>query len=259
MRDAYVEVRKRLLAGQEIPRELEARVGVARATEAAVVRASLDKGVRTATGCAQCHGEPDVKDVRSEKPAARPLAVRPPLVQIFLAHRTALFGAATPRLVGATRAIDEVLTDDQKAALNNFSCCLVPPSSMTDPVRAGQAAGGEKEIELLRYIRGISADRWPIVKVWALGVVNRTMMLVSPGLSAEQSAAARTQAERVAEKARSLSDSEFELEKGKLAQELHGIVAPTGKTSAGQQQYMTAVFLLVPGAGEAYDQLIKRN
>jgi hypothetical protein len=263
VRDTYLEVEKLLLAGKEIPDALESRVGKARVYETAVIRQSLANPVPGSTTCLKCHGQPAKVDLRSASLTSSPLkdAVKQPSqVEVFLAHHGGLFGGiGSLKLLGYTDKIDKLLRPEQKQAMTGFSCCLTPPKSMTDPVRAGQASGGEKEIEFFRAIRKMNDVQWEIAKALGTGWVDKAVVMKSPGAKPEEIAATRTRVVALLEKVRKVPDSDFELDKGKLAGELKQIAGiSTGEQAAKERKFTTAMFLMVPGSADAYTALIKR-
>ena len=66
VRDTYLEVRKYIISGKEVPGELEQRVVRARSIESAVIRLSLSNKKFACTSCLQCHREPGINDLRQD-------------------------------------------------------------------------------------------------------------------------------------------------------------------------------------------------
>jgi hypothetical protein len=161
------------------------------------------------------------------------------------------------RLAQLAPRVDALLHADQKEVVRTFSCCLVPPKSLSDPVRAGQASAGDREVQTLRYVRGIPADRWPEARKSLLDKVEFGVAARDTGTTAQELAAERKRVGAVFEKARSCSDTDFEMQKDDLAADLHRI-PPSARLEGRKRQYMTAQFLLVPGSAEVYDALIRR-
>lgn len=263
VRDTYLELRGVLLKGEPVSDQLDKRVGECRGVEAAVVRLSLSATGRGGQGCVQCHAPPAATDVRDLPKAVdalnKPVVKTASDLEVFLNHA----GALTPpagllKMASLGSQVAAVLTDQQKAAMSSFTCCLVPPRSMSDPVRVGQAQSGEKEMELLRGLRSVPADWWPLAKAKSLELLQMGLAARSPGITQEQKDAACKSAMAVVEEARALSDVEFELSKDKLAGELKQIIAPNTPPSKQHEEFILAMFLLGPGSPEAYDQLLKR-
>jgi hypothetical protein len=263
VRDTYLELRGTLLAGKEVPETLEKRIMQARAVESAVLRLAAGGAQPTATGCLRCHGapqEPDVRGLAGTKAALeKSLAPRPAGKEPFLAHENGLIGQqGLVLLVLLAPQVDAVLTAEQRAAFESFACCLVPPKSMTDPVRIGQAAGGEKEIGILRWVRSVPEDNWPASKAWAMDLWKAGLVIKSPGLSEAEKAKACERISRIYDQARALSDVDFELDKTALADQLHEVSTPTPNKSDGERKFSAALFLLGNGTVEAYDRLLER-
>src|SRR5208283_4178658 len=98
--------------------------------------------------------------------------------------------------------VDQILTEEQKNIFASFSCCLVPPKDFKDPVRAGQAAGGEKQIDLLRGARAITAERWPQAKARLLDTLKNGLFMRTAGITEETLKTAREKAGELYEKVR---------------------------------------------------------
>jgi biotin-[acetyl-CoA-carboxylase] ligase BirA-like protein len=71
----------------------------------------------------------------------------------------------------------------------------------------------------------------------------------------------KTAADRVAkiyDETRALSDVDFELDKTRLADQLHEVITPTQAKSDGLRKFSATMFLLGNGTIEAYDRLLER-
>jgi len=268
VRDAYLEVRRRLLADEPIDDAFRKRVGQARATEAAVVRLSLTQADASRQGCARCHGEPEPTDVR-------PLGARPFRHEVdqgvqtaaskrkqFLAHAEGLLGRrglVTVALLAGE--VDRILLPAQKEGLRDFSCCIFLPKDMDDPYRIGQAESGERQVKMLRQVRGVPPHLWPLVRDRMLERMEAVAVTIRPGADGRRKEALREQVAEVCEEARTLSDVDFELDKHRLAADLTRAARPpaseTPQPKRGRR-FTAAFFLTVPGAVEVYDRLIER-
>jgi len=264
VRNTYLEVRRTLLAGAEVTEALREKAGEARAAQARVARLSLvETPPAAATGCARCHVEPRAPDVRAADVAqaadAQAVAPQWPEREVFMAHHVGLFGlAGTIRLAGVARQVDAILTPEQKEVLRRFSCCVVPPKDLADPVRAGQADAGELVVEVLRHARRVPQERWPVARAWLLDRVGGMLVVLRPGTTDAQKDDVRRSIETVVNKARDLSETDFELEKADLARQLTGAVRRDRSLTDAQEIYTRAMFLMVPGAAAAYDALVSR-
>ncbi|HUU90374.1 MAG TPA: hypothetical protein VM238_04105 [Phycisphaerae bacterium] len=264
VRDAYLEVRRRLLAAEEIDDALRRRVADARKTESAVVRLSITEMDAGRTGCAQCHQPPEASDVRTL--GARPYASKVGQTDrsaarrkvIFLAHQEGVFGKRGVWAVAtAAEKVDRILTSAQKEGLTDFSCCITPPRSMTG-MRFGQAESGEQAVEILRRVRKIPDFLWPTVRDRVLAQAEEIAVAITPGADQQRKAGVREQVARIYERARALDDVNFEIDRHNLAAELTQATRPQPGQTDRQRRYMAAVFLTIPGAVEAYDALLGR-
>ncbi len=263
VRDCYLEVRKLLLVAEEIPTALQLRVDKVRTIEATVIRQSLLYPVAGATNCLKCHGQPPQGDMRSAVLSSSPLKdsiKQPNPIEVHLAHNVGLFGLGGGlKLLGYVDKVDKLLQPEQKQAMSGFTCCITPPKSMTDPVRAGQAASGEREIELFRAVRKMNDVQWEVAKALGTDWVDRLIIYKNPGARPQEIAATRNKTVALLERVRKIPDGDFELDKSGLALELQRIAGTAdGEQAEKDRKFTTATFLLVPGASEAYAAVIKR-
>jgi len=262
VRDTYSELRGVLIEGKEVPQELEAKVMRARGIESAVIRLSLANPTRGKMGCQRCHGEPSLPDVRSQASstlANLKMSDKSNQKETFIAHMMGAYGVrGSVKLTQLAPQVDKVLNESQKEIVRTFACCLIPPKGLNDPVRAGQASGGEKEIEILRGIRKVPPAQWPTVRRIAMQKLDVLMAAKTPGATETEKSAARKRVGAVFDKVRSMDETEFEMEKGSLAADLHGEAASSANLKPSGQRFMAAYFLLLPGSVEVYDKLIKR-
>ena len=151
VRDTYVAVRQRLLAGEDVDDTLRRRVAEARRIEADVIRLSLTPLDASQSGCARCHRAPEAPDVRKTRggPAYRQAAGQAVTTperrrEVFMAHHEGVLGKAGIVAVAlATKRVDDLLRAAQKDGLADFSCCITPPKDLTDPYRIGQAKSSD--------------------------------------------------------------------------------------------------------------------
>jgi len=254
VRKTWLELRGLLLRGKPVPEDLQRRVNKGRATESRVVRSTLrSRPTSLSTSCISCHRAPRSGASPSD---AEPMAVTPLNKRLVsLAHIDAVYGKrGLVKLVSVSPQVEAILTDGQKSILSGFSCCLVPPQDLSDPMRAGQAESSEKALDLLRRVRKCPEKLWPILRAGILGRVDQVTDAVSPGATAARRAAARRSVAQALDRARRLSDVEFEMEKAKLSKALRAAIIPP----AGDAPHKAAYFLLIPGASRVYDRYLKR-
>ena len=137
-----------------------------------------------------------------------------------LAHMAGVFGKrGMLKLMSLSAEVDRLLSNNQEEILKTFACCIIPPKDLSDPVRAGQATSGEKEIEILRKVRKVPGTSWPYAKRFGLKKLEQLLVFKYPGITGDRIKSICTGVGEIYEKARKLPDVDFELEKGKLAAE----------------------------------------
>ena len=254
VRKAWLEMREVLLRGEDPSRELRDRAGRAFVAKSAFVRATV-RPVPAApnTQCASCHQEP----AASKGLGFGPMTVGPALQRrVGLAHSQSLYGNhGLWKLALLARQADDLLTDGQKGILGTFSCCIAPPDDLSNPMRAGQADTNAKEMAILRRVRECTDGEWPWVRAAILLYVDPVAEAVSPGATRLEKASLRKLVAETIDKARAMSDVEFEMEKTALIKQVKDVLMPSQRDASGIK---AAYFLLIPGASEVYAAYIKR-
>ncbi|MCX7049056.1 MAG: hypothetical protein NTX50_26675 [Candidatus Sumerlaeota bacterium] len=281
-RDTYNELAGKLLHGETIETSFQMQVAKARTAESSCIRETLMQkpGAESSQGCARCHAAPTEEKADGAAPAPRRSALAKALnpasasaspaagleayqtpqmkMQTFLAHSVGSFGPKGMMMVrqSAPKA-SGVLTESQRAMVGDFSCCLIPPKNLTDPVRVGQAAVDENTLNMLRGARKTPDAQWPQAKQKIVSLTERGGLMRKPGLSdTDKAAAARAVAETL-DRARKMTDVEFEMEKENLAKAMKVYDAKPPSSYKGHE-FMTATFLLYPGNVAIYDQAIQK-
>lgn len=119
--------------------------------------------------------------------------------------------------------LSKILTQEQQQVIEDFKPCLIPPKGLKNPVRAGQASSNDRVINMLRRIREIPSHTWNHRKYQFLA---RHVERFSRHRSVMTEAEKEKEIQRLlnlTEKARALSDTDFELEKETLAEELRPV------------------------------------
>ena len=250
-RKAWLELRDLLLEATPVPADLERRVNEGRAAESRVVRATLRPApAAPTTQCTSCHAAPS-------QGQGEPMAATPSVKRLMdAAHTEGVYGRqGIWKCVQLSPQVDAILTDAQKAILGSFSCCLVPPQSLSDPVRAGQAESSEKALEMLRNIRKCPDGMWPTVRAGILQKAEQITNAASPGATDARRAAARDGVGKALDRARACSDVEFEMEKDDLSKAVRGAIVSAPRDGPHKAAY----FLLIPGASEVYAAYLRRS
>ncbi|MBM4034776.1 MAG: hypothetical protein FJ291_23780 [Planctomycetes bacterium] len=132
-------------------------------------------------------------------------------------RRAELIDQAMPELDAKLRGI---LTEAQLQIIETFRPCLVPPRDLKDPVRAGQAES-DRGVEMLSHFRNLPAPLW---RDRQGEMADRYVARLGHGrleITDEKVRAAEKQRFiALVAKARAMSDTEFEMEKAKLAAQL---------------------------------------
>ena len=254
VRKTYAELSEHLLTGQPVPSELERRVVQARATQAHQVRATLRaKPLGRGGECQDCHVAPSAGALAK---GAEPMPFTSETKSLAdFGHFLGDYGrTGLPVLKKLAPQVNGILTEPQKCVFNDFACCLIPPSDLRDPMRAGQADSTEKELEILRKARLVPAARWPMARERILIGVGAVTEMHKPGATTQVKSEVCEQVGQMLDKARQLSDSEFELEKADLARQTKRAIQPPAADSPEKAAY----FLLFPGAPKVYDRYLER-
>ncbi|MBI2919629.1 MAG: hypothetical protein HYY18_00940 [Planctomycetes bacterium] len=125
------------------------------------------------------------------------------------------------RLRAIETRLREGLSAAQIGVIEPFNPCIIPPQELKDPVRVGQSASETRDLEDALYtIRAIPEKSWKPV---ATAIFEMFLSFEEHILGAFEPAKRASEIERlllVGERARGLTDEEFEVEKGKLAVEV---------------------------------------
>jgi len=117
------------------------------------------------------------------------------------------------------KEMTDILLESQVEVINNFNPCLIPPKDLKDPVRAGQAANSEQGLDMLRRIRKIPPEVYEEKKP---EIVERHLEMIQKHTGKLNDDEKKREAERlmkVLDKARAMSDKDFELNGPDLAKE----------------------------------------
>ena len=270
VRQTYYELRERLVKNEPIPEELEPRVATARTVEAQVLRESMatkPTSSERSGACTSCHPKPR-SGSKPGRSATRKKAADRRLhrirhgdeKRIFLAHAEGIYGKRGLRTVGlSSLRIDSILTPAQKEIAQTFTCCLLPPDGLNDPVRAGQAEVSEKAMKVIRAARDAKPQAWPYVKRAIVERLLKTQLAITPGLSERDKKKVKSHFESVLTKTRKMSDVEFEMEKEDLCRQLKWSERDRENRAEHVRRFMAAYFLLVPGLDEMYTEVIRRH
>jgi hypothetical protein len=151
---------------------------------------------------------------------------------------------------------EAILTGYQKAAFDDFACCLLPPDMSGGALKIGQADDPSKMMAVLEKARAASASDWPAVKekIFA-GLIARDRGY-HPRRSPQEEKKAADRLAATLQRARDLSDVDFMIKKNELCSELEPPRVTT--TNPGLLRFKMGFFLLLPGSVRAYDAYLER-
>jgi len=264
VRSTYGELRAVLLKQQPVSGELEARVVKARTLESQVIRESMQippAPSERGNACTSCHAAPR-KASPAESAAAdtRLRTLRSQKRKTFMAHAIGLYGVQGLRQVGLRAPqIDRLLNASQREIIQKFACCLIPPQELSNPVRAGQADVSERAMKLIRTVRNTDDKAWPWVKGILLKRLGANQKAKTPGINSQDQQKFEQHLEGLFAKVRGMPDVDFEVEKEDLCRQLKGDSLEEDERPQRTKVFMAAYFLLVPGMGEVYSDVIRRQ
>ena len=117
--------------------------------------------------------------------------------------------------------VELILTDSQKKVVEDFKPCLVPPKSLGNPSRAGQARDPARGEAALERIRQIPPRRLEFAMARILAKHFEALDKHMPGtLTPEERQAEEQRIVALIRKARAMTDEEFALNKADLGNEL---------------------------------------
>jgi len=256
----FLRLERVLRSGKPIPETLRNDVFAARRAESGLIRSGLRYERKAVPfSCGRCHGE--AGESRWNKiPWISLVANHPGIVrERSFSHAIAPYGILGYLAVAwHAKQVDEILQDPQKYLVSSFSCCLMPPKDIFDPVRIGQAEESDWEAPLLDRIRNASTITRPFLRFAARRFLLKRQRLLHPGLSGADESAALTRINAAIDEAITLGDVDYALRKHDLAIRLRGD-AENPLLNAAAKRFKTAMFLLIPGSTAIYDELLRET
>ncbi len=158
-------------------------------------------------------------------------------------------GAVTEQVLALESEAAGVLSSSQQRIVNDFKPCLIPPKSLRDPVRVGQASGGGEKTEKLANL--IYAIPEPVWKTRGQGLVKKIVDYFEQE-SGAMSPQVRTDVEgrmnKIAAGIRGASSVDFQLQKQQFADQLMLIDKSKALKHGHRQTGKVAQFLLSDAA-----------
>ena len=116
--------------------------------------------------------------------------------------------------------LETVFTDAQKEIIKDFAPCVIPPKNLKDPVRVGQASVNDRFIKELRRLRRVPRSRFHNVLDKVLQRHPPKHIIKKHRMTEEEVRKERERVRKLLIKVYNMDDTEFELNKEKLAEEL---------------------------------------
>lgn len=129
----------------------------------------------------------------------------------------------TAELSVLDQEMSDILTSEQQQVIEEFKPCLIPPKDLKNPIRAGQASSNNRAVNMLRRLRKIPSYTWNNRKYQ---IVSRHVERFSTHRSVMTEEEKANELQRLLtliEKIRAMTDTDFELEKEKLAEEFRPV------------------------------------
>jgi len=116
--------------------------------------------------------------------------------------------------------LNSILTDEQMSVVNSFKPCLTPPKNLRDPVRAGQASDNMGAIKRLRRLRDLPDEVWEKRKDRIISRMVDRYSKRKYEMTGEEKLQEKNRLTALFEQVRNMSETEFELEKEALAENI---------------------------------------
>lgn len=113
--------------------------------------------------------------------------------------------------------IENVLTKAQKEVIGTFKNCLIPIPSLRNPVRVGQTANTDGELNALKRLRSAPAKNYAKMKKQMLERKFAKFEEKYGKLTEEEKTAERKRLTDIMDKTRAMSNEDFEINKEELA------------------------------------------
>ena len=116
--------------------------------------------------------------------------------------------------------LSKILTPEQQQVISTFNPCLIPPKDLKNPVRVGQASSNDRAVKIMRRLRNAPDLAWNRRKYRIISNMVERFSQYRSVMTDDEKDREVKRLLLFAEKIRSMSDTDFEFEKEKLAEEL---------------------------------------
>jgi len=125
------------------------------------------------------------------------------------------------KMIALESQVKSILTDNQLCIIDDFKPCLIPPKNLRDPARVGQARGDASGAQaFLERTRHIPERRFEKMKDTFLEKYFDKLEREYGLMTDEEKEQERQRVLGIVERARNLSDVDFEMKKAELAKQL---------------------------------------
>lgn len=268
IRTTYTSLLNQLISKQKLTEDFKKQVFEVRLEHSLLIKKTLHgktKVNKTKLECIQCHALPcdfPKEDIRYKKNKKVYAWIRK---KIDKTHAIGLLGnEGNLKIWYSKEKVDNILTNSQKSIASSFSCCLLPPDELSDPMRAGQAFSVDQWIKYLKEIRQYDKKTWRNYKHLYIKPLEDIIVAVLPSITENNKQIALMRMEAILEDVRKMDDVTFELQKEAICKRFESCynfndITGVTKRSKKIEQYVTCMFLLFPGNSEVYHQLLKNQ
>lgn len=265
--ETYQRLYEAIVNHKPISDSLKKEILEARLKHSQIINLTLHTKTKTSVphqGCISCHGMPrhfpkvDANELKNRKIYAFQRQ------RIDKAHAIGMLGKDCHLKMWYVRDnVDMILNNAQKCMSGEFTCCLLPPSALADPSRAGQAFSTDDWLKFFRDIRQHDNKTWRKYSHLYIKPLEQIIYATLPGITEYHKNQSLRRMKSVLDDIRKMDDIDFELQKDVLINRMlaaYNFDNLTGVASRSNniKKYVTAMFLLFPGNAPLYEGLLKR-
>jgi hypothetical protein len=116
--------------------------------------------------------------------------------------------------------LSKILTPEQQQVIKTFNPCLIPPKDLKNPVRVGQASSNDRAVKIMRRLRNVPDLAWNRRKYRIISNMVERFSQYRSVMTEDEKEREVKRLLLFTEKIRAMSDTDFEFDKEKLAEEL---------------------------------------
>jgi len=268
IRKTYITLLEYLIRKEKVPEALKNEVFEVRLLHSLLIKKTLhgkSKVKKTKDGCIQCHALPrhfpknDISLIKNKKVYAFRR------YKIDKTHAIGMLGKDVNLSIWhAKDNVDYILNNAQKSVVKSFSCCLLPPGELSDPMRSGQAFSADEWLQYFRDIRKYDKKSWRTYKHLYIKPLENIIIATLPSITEYQKTLSLQKMENILNDIRKMDDITFELQKDNLINRFEACynfddITGVTKRSKKIEMYVTSMYLLFPGNAALYEELLKNQ